>query len=52
MAGVTVGGNNMLANPASREDYLSERGFADDIVLDAASQMCNNPHYCGQGREL
>ena len=36
------GGQNMLRNSGFTGDYLSER-LADDIVLDAASQMYNNP---------
>lgn len=42
MADVTVGGDNMLRNSGFTGDYLSER-LADDIVLDATSQMYNNP---------
>lgn len=42
MADVTVGGENMLRNSGFTGDYLSER-LADDIVLEATSQMYNNP---------
>ena len=39
---VNIGGANMLRNSGFTGDYLSER-LADDIVLDATSQMYNNP---------
>ena len=42
MADVTVGGDNMLRNSGFTGDYLSER-LADEIVLEATSQMYNNP---------
>ena len=39
---VTIGGQNLLRNTGFTGDYLSER-LADEIVLDATSQMENNP---------
>jgi hypothetical protein len=39
---ITIGGQNLLRNSGFTGDYLSER-LADDIVLDATSQMENNP---------
>jgi hypothetical protein len=39
---VTIGGQNLLRNSGFTGDYLSER-LADEIVLDATSQMENNP---------
>ena len=40
--GKTIGGQNILRNSGFTGDYLSER-LADEIVLDATSQMENNP---------
>lgn len=42
LAGVKVGGQNMLRNSGFTGDYLSEQ-LADDSVLDATSQMYNSP---------
>ena len=42
LGNMAIGGQNMLRNSGFTGDYLSER-LADDIVLDATSQMYNNP---------
>lgn len=53
VAGIEVGGQNMLRNSGFTGDYLSEQ-LADDSVLNATSQMYNPPfvHWDVDGAEV